>query len=79
MTWRTTIATATAGDNRPLPLWLLPGEEQQQQQLGDEHEYTSRRVSSSLSALCGENVVQAMNELREDVSLVTNAFVAALD
>ncbi|KAL7580495.1 hypothetical protein ACA910_003627 [Epithemia clementina (nom. ined.)] len=68
-TLRTTIATSTVGAHGPLPLFSSSSTTAAQQQ-EQEQEFRS---------LCGSDTMQAMEELRDQAAMVTNAFVSALD
>ncbi|KAL7580501.1 hypothetical protein ACA910_003631 [Epithemia clementina (nom. ined.)] len=71
-TMRTTVATSTAGAHAPLP--LVPSNHND----GDGDPSVSQSTPLLLQA-CGADTVQAMEDLRDDVSVVTNAFVKAVD
>lgn len=74
-TIRTTIATSTAGAHSPLPLTTATTTTS----IEDSSPSLDQNPPHALDLECGPHVVQAMEDLRDDVAVVTNAFVQALD
>ncbi|KAL7574133.1 hypothetical protein ACA910_014817 [Epithemia clementina (nom. ined.)] len=74
-TWRTTVATATAGTT-PLPLVVVDGDDNSEDANPHDDDDDNRNL---LRNACGKDTFQAMEELRDQVAQVNQAFVLALD